>query len=157
MRASLAMIVRRRASVGWAVRTRRIWASIQKLRQLRGVDPVVGEKAYGLHQRAAPRSACGHFAVADAANSLAIFREIDELEVVGEGANQGLGLVVRKTSHQCIELDPGLGIASTQILRECARRLGLDERRARRLNHEGLRQGAQPGDRHRLTACAATG
>ena len=50
MRASLAMTVRRRASVGWAVRTRRIWASFEELSELPGIDPMTGEETHRLHQ-----------------------------------------------------------------------------------------------------------
>jgi hypothetical protein len=100
---------------------------VQQLRHVPGIDSVAGKEPHRLRKGASPRSSLGHFAIADAAYSLAVFREIDELEVVGEGANQGLSLVVRKTSHHFIELDPGLGIASTQILCKASHCLDLQK------------------------------
>jgi hypothetical protein len=62
------------------------------------------------------------------AYALAVFGEIDELEVVREGTDQCFGLAVGQSPHQRVELGTSSSVASAQVLREGAGGLGLGKR-----------------------------
>ena len=105
MRASFSTVVRRRASVGWAVMTSRSSALVEHLTQLGGGRALLGEVPDRRAQRTgARRVAEPVLAPAQPAHALVVLGEVDELEPARERAHQHLGVVEPEPGDELLEL-----------------------------------------------------
>ena len=105
MRASFSTVVRRRASVGWAVMTSRSSDAVEHLAQLGGGRAALGEVLDRGAQRAgARRVAAPVLAPAQAPHALVVLGEVDELEPARERAHQHLGVVEPEPGDELLEL-----------------------------------------------------
>ena len=140
MRASFSTVVRRRASVGWAVITSRSSAPASVVAQLVGGGAALGEVADRVAQRAgAGRVAEPALAPAQAADALVVLGEVEELEPARERAHEDLRGVERERRHELLELARGGVLARARALAERGGALverdragALARRRARR-------------------------
>ena len=101
MRASFSTVVRRRASVGWAVMTSRSSARASISRSSAAVVPRSARCITAARSDPAPRRAGARaLAAAQAADALVVLGEVDELEPARERAHEHLGVVEREVGDE---------------------------------------------------------
>ena len=124
MRASFSTVVRRRASVGWAVMTSRSSAPASIVAQLVGRGAALGQvQDRGAQRAGARRAGAGALAAAQAADALVVLGQVHELEPARERAHEDLGVVERERGDELLERARGGVVARPRALAERGRAL----------------------------------
>ena len=146
-RASLSIVVRRRASVGCAVITSCSSAASSTSCSCPCGRPGSAQAVDHLAQRSVPRSLrVGGVTRAQAPHPLVVLGQVDELEPAGERAHQHLGLVEAERGHQLRQL---VGRPLVAQPRPLSQRHRIVQQRAA---HRDLRRARSPPAGHRSGA-----
>ena len=87
---------------------------LQDVTQAFGRDATLGQEPDSLPHRSSPWPGHTHLSGTNATNALAVLGQVDELEVIGKGANERLSFISAEVVYQCIEHAPGGLVTAAQ-------------------------------------------